>query len=60
LYGVFFLHGKSQAITIIGFAMQNVLEVKNITLLHSILGRLPSEMAQMKPVWIRSRIASKK
>jgi hypothetical protein len=34
--------------TIIGFAMQNVLEVKNVTLPQSILFCLPSEMAQMK------------
>jgi hypothetical protein len=35
-----------RVLTIIGFAMQNeVLEVKNIILPHSILGRLPSEMA---------------
>jgi hypothetical protein len=36
--------------TIIGVAMQNVLEVQNIALPQSILGFLPSEMAQMKPI----------
>jgi hypothetical protein len=36
--------------TIIGFAMQNVLEVKNVTLPQSILRCLSSEMAQMKPI----------
>jgi hypothetical protein len=37
--------------TIIGFAMQNGLEGQNIALPHSILGRLRSEVAQMKPTY---------
>jgi hypothetical protein len=31
--------------------MQNVLEVKNLTLPQLILGRLHSEMAQIKPTY---------
>jgi hypothetical protein len=38
--------------TIIVFEMENILEVKNITLPHSIIGRLPSEMAQIKPTYV--------